>query len=426
MTASPVVSPSLLLTAVLLSLVVIYLTSKAGGEICHRLDLPPVLGELIGGVMVGVSLLHLLVLPGGSATSSWLLAFMQFTGGLGSVSPPALFQAQGSFIDVLAELGVVILLFEVGLQSDLQELLRVGPLASLVAVVGVVVPFALGTLGLMGIFGVATVPAVFAGAALTATSIGITAKVLSQVGHLNTQEGQIILGAAVLDDVLGIMVLAVVAGLARTGQVDLYQVVHLLISAVVFLGGAIFVGRWFSPYLVALINRLRTRGQLLLSAFVFAFSLAYIAQVIQLEAILGAFAAGLVLAETEKRQELEHQVLPVADMLVPVFFVTVGAQTDLGVLTQPGLGLGVAFFLVAVAIGGKLVTALVVPARLNRLAVGVGMMPRGEVGLVFLSIGSATHILPPNLQAAIVLVVIATTLAAPPLLRGVFARALPH
>lgn len=422
------VNSALVLAGVLLSLVVVYLASKVGGEICARIDLPPVLGELVGGVVVGVSALHLLMFPEGAAdgSSSLIMNFLQATGGLSLEAIAGTFQAESEVISVLAELGVIILLFEIGLESDLKELIRVGPQAAIVAVVGVAVPFAAGTAGLITIFGVPTVPAIFAGAALTATSIGITARVLAEIQQLTSKEGQIIIGAAVLDDVLGIIVLAVVASLAKTGEIEVANVLYLIVSAGVFLIGSIFLGRFLSPFFVGLVNNLKTRGQLLISALIFAFILSYIAAAIQLEAILGAFAAGLILAETEKRHELEEQVIPIADMLVPIFFVTVGARTDISVL-NPAVpsnreGLIMAAFLIVVAIIGKVVTGftLVGQPNINRLAIGVGMIPRGEVGLVFAGVGSATGVLSKPLEAAIIVMVILTTFVAPPVLRLVF------
>jgi Kef-type K+ transport system membrane component KefB len=421
-------SSSLVLAGVLLSLVVIYFASKVGGELCARINLPPVLGELVGGVVVGVSALHLLVFPEGGAdvSNSAIVSFLQATTNLSPEAAVSVFRAQSEVVSVLAELGVVILLFEIGLESDLKELIRVGPQAAIVAVVGVVTPFAAGTGGLIYLFGIPPVPAIFAGAALTATSIGITAKVLAEIGQLSSKEGQIIIGAAVLDDVLGIIVLAVVASLAKTGEIVVTNVIYLIISAGVFLVGTIFLGRFLSPLFVGLVNEMRTRGQLLLTALIFAFILSYVAAAIQLEAILGAFAAGLVLAETDKRRELEEQVIPVADILVPIFFVTVGAKTDLSVL-NPAVpsnreGLILAIFLIVVAIIGKVVTGLTVFGQpgINRLAIGVGMIPRGEVGLVFAGVGAASGALSEATEAAIIMMVILTTFIAPPLLRLVF------
>ncbi|MBD2771710.1 cation:proton antiporter [Iningainema tapete] len=427
-TATATADSSLVLAGVLLSLVVIYFASKIGGELSNRVGFPPVLGELVGGVAVGVSILHLLVFPESSAdgSSSLVMSFLQATAGLTPEASNAVFFAQSEVITVLAELGVIILLFEIGLESNLKDLMAVGIQASVVAVVGVVAPFTAGTAGLMILFGIPAVPAIFAGAALTATSIGITSKVLSELGRLNSKEGQIILGAAVIDDVLGIIVLAVVASLAKDGAVDVSKVIYLIIAASGFLLGAIVLGNVFSNSFVEIASKLKTRGGLIIPAFIFAFVMSYFASVIQLEAILGSFAAGLVLDETDERVQLQQQVIPIADMLVPIFFVTVGARTDLGVL-NPAIpsnreGLIMAAFLIIVAIVGKIVTGAVVfgQSQINRLAIGVGMIPRGEVGLVFLGIGSSTGILSKPLEAAIIMMVILTTFLAPPLLRFVF------
>jgi Kef-type K+ transport system membrane component KefB len=251
----------LVLASVLLSLITVYLAAKVGGELCARVNLPPVLGELLGGVVVGVSALHLIVFPEGAGESGSVL--MQLVESTSSVGPEGLlsvFRGESEVVSVLAELGVIILLFEIGLESDLKELIRVGPQAAIVAVIGVVVPFALGTTGLIALFNIATVPAVFAGAALTATSIGITAKVLAEIQKLSSKEGQIIIGAAVLDDVLGIIVLAVVASLAKTGEIEIANVAILIVSAAVFLVGAIFVGRLLSPLFVGLVDKMETRA----------------------------------------------------------------------------------------------------------------------------------------------------------------------
>jgi Kef-type K+ transport system membrane component KefB len=416
------------LAGVLISLIAVYVAAKLGGELCVRINLPPVLGELVGGVAVGVSALNLLVFPETAALpeDSLIIRFLELTTGLTPELAPQVFEAESEVISVLSELGVIILLFEIGLESDLKELIRVGPQAAIVAVVGVVAPFAAGTAGLIALFGVPTVPAIFAGAALTATSIGITAKVLAEIQQLKSKEGQIIIGAAVLDDVLGIIVLAVVASLAKTGEIEIANIIYLIVGAAAFLIGSIFLGRLLSPFFVSIVNQLKTRGQVILSALIFAFALAYIASAIQLEAILGAFAAGLILAETEKHHEIEEQVLPIADMLVPVFFVTVGASTDLSVLnpTVPSNreGLIISTFLVVVAILGKVITGFTVfgQEKVNKLAIGVGMVPRGEVGLVFAGVGSASGVLSESLEAAIIVMVILTTFVAPPLLRVVF------
>lgn len=417
----------LIITGVLLSLITVFIAAKVGGEICARLNLPSVLGELVGGVIVGVSALNLIVFPeGGEMATSALMNVIQMTAHLDPESIGAVFSSESEALNVLAELGVIILLFEIGLESDLKELIRVGPQAAVVAVIGVVVPFVAGTGGLVFFFGIDTIPAVFAGAALTATSIGITAKVLAEMQQLTSKEGQIIIGAAVLDDVLGIIVLAVVASLAKTGEIEITNVLYLVIGAAVFLVGSILVGRLISPLFVTLVDQLQTRGQLIITSLVFAFILSYIAAAIQLETILGAFAAGLILAETSKRRELEEQITPIADMLVPVFFVTVGARTDISVLNplEPANreGLIIASFLVIIAIIGKTITGYAVFGQpgINRLAIGFGMIPRGEVGLVFAGVGAASGVLSESLDAAIIVMVIVTTFIAPPLLRLAF------
>ena len=426
--ADSVESSSLVLAGVLLSLVAIYFASKVGSELCSRINLPPVLGELVGGVVVGISAFKLLVFPesGADASNSLIIHFLELTANLPPEAAQSVFNSQSEVISVLAELGVILLLFEIGLESDLKELIEAGVQATIVAVVGVTVPFAAGTLGLIYLFNLPAVPAIFAGAALTATSIGITAKVLAEIGRLSTKEGQIIIGAAVIDDVLGIIVLAVVASLVKTGEIQVTNIIYLIISAATFLIGAILVGRFLKDYYVGLVNQMKTRGQLLLTALIFAFILSYIATAIQLEAILGAFAAGLVLAETDKRQELEEQVIPVADLFVPIFFVCVGARTDLSVL-NPAIpsnreGLVIAAFLIVVAIVGKVITGFTIfgQEKLNKLAIGVGMIPRGEVGLVFAGVGAASGALSESTQAAIIMMVILTTFIAPPLLRVVF------
>ncbi len=416
------------LTSVLLSLVAIYIASKVGAEISRMLDFPPVLGELVAGVVVGISALHLVVFPesGAPASDSVIMTLLKFLGDLDAEAVTSIFQSQSEVVSVLAELGVIILLFEIGLESDLKELQKVGYQATIVACVGVAVPFAAGTAGLMLLFHVAAIPAIFAGAALTATSIGITSKVLSELGQLKSREGQIIVGAAVIDDILGIIVLAVVASLAKTGEIDVLNVIYLIVSATVFLIGSICLGKFFNKSFSAVTKLLKTRGNLIVPALIFAFFMAFIGSAIHLEAILGSFAAGLVLDETDERNELDEQVKPIADILVPIFFVTVGAKADIGVLNpinpENREGLVIAIFLLVVAILGKVVTGWSVFGQpgINRPAIGIGMIPRGEVGLVFVGIGSASGTLDKPLQVAIIIMVIMTTFLAPPLLRLVF------
>lgn len=419
-----------ILSGVLLTLIVIYIASKVGSEIAKRLDLPPVLGELVAGVIVGVSALRLVIFPEGGfvASDSLIMSGLQLLNNLSPAAVNSIFAEQSEVISVIAELGVIVLLFEIGLESDLQQLKAVGIQAFVVAFVGVTAPFAAGTLGLMYFFHVAAIPAIFAGAALTATSIGITSKVLAEIGQLKSKEGQIIVGAAVIDDVLGIIVLAVVASLAKTGEVDITNVAILLVSAIAFLFGSILLGSFFNKTFVAIVNKLETRGNIIIPAFIFAYVMAFIGNAIHLEAILGAFAAGLVLDETDARKELDKLIKPVSDLLVPVFFVTVGARADLSVLNpmipENRSGLLIAVFMLAVAIAGKVITGWVVFGipNINRLAIGVGMIPRGEVGLVFAGIGTASGAIDKPLEVAIIIMVIMTTFLSPPFLRIAFGK----
>lgn len=426
--AEPPVQEPIVFAGVLLSLVMIYIASKVGGEISNRFGFPPVLGELIGGVIIGISALKFIIFPGAGidASDSLLMQFLQFTVNATPEAIGVIFQEDSQVISILSELGVFILLFEIGLESNLSELLKVGTQAVVVAIVGVVVPFAAGTIGLIYFFHVPAIPSVFAGAALTATSIGITSRVLAEIGQLGTKEGQIILGAAVVDDVLGIIVLAVVASLASTGNVDITEVGLIIASAAGFLLGVLFAGGLINRAFLAMAGLFKTRGGIIVPALSLAFILGYVGTVLKLEAILGAFAAGLVLDDTDKREDLEKLTKPIADILVPIFFVVVGAKTDLGVLNpaipENRTGLIIASFLITVAILGKVVTGAVVFGQpgINRLAIGVGMIPRGEVGLVFAAVGTASGTLSPSLNVAVILMVIITTFLAPPLLRLVF------
>lgn len=330
-------------------------------------------------------------------------------------------------LHALAELGVLILLFEVGLESDLDGLLRAGAQATLVAVVGVVVPFALG-FAVMRELGHPPLLAVFVGATLTATSVGVTARVLADLGRLQDAAAKIVLGAAVVDDILGLIILAVVTGIAQTGSVSVAAVGVLSGKAVVFLVVAILLGVRLAPTLLRWIGRMHVRGTLVVYSVVFAVALAALADLIGLATIIGAFAAGLVLATTERREHIEERIKPVADLLVPVFFVTVGMKVQPVVLNPFGhhAQFAVAMLLTAVAVASKLAAGLVVYQRgVRRWPVAVGMVPRGEVGPIFAGTGLAAGVIAEDLYAALVVMVILTTFAAPPWLKALYGTP-PH
>lgn len=393
---------------VALWLVVILLAAKLGGELAVRIGQPAVLGELVLGVILGN------------------LTLAGFSGLEPLETDPS--------IDMLAQVGVLVLLFEIGLESTVRQMVKVGGSALFVATLGVIAPFALG----WGV-GAWWLPAhgpyvhAFLGATLTATSIGITARVFKDLGRSQSNEARIVLGAAVIDDVLGLIVLAVVTGvIAAAGggaTISAMGIALMIGKAAGFLGGSLVLGALLSEKLFSLASRLRTRGVLLAIGLAFCFLLSWLASVVGLAPIVGAFAAGLILEEVHYRDfrsrgehGLEELIHPVASFLVPVFFVLMGARTDLRSFAQPGV-LGLACALTAAAIVGKQACSLGVLQRgIDRLTVGLGMIPRGEVGLIFANIGLALsvggqRIVTEATYSAIVAMVVVTTMVTPPALK---------
>ena len=398
---------------VILALAVMLTAAKLGGDVASRVGQPPVLGELIAGVVLGN--LYLIGVPGVRDL------------------------ANEPGVEVLAQLGVLILLFQVGLESTVREMMKVGLVALLVAVLGVVTPFALGWgVGLVLLPDHSPYAHAFIGATLTATSVGITARVLADLGKSKSPEARVILGAAVVDDVLGLVILAIVSGAiaaANAGrEIDTGHMIGVVLKAVLFLGGALALGVATSKRLFRLASRLRGRGVLLTSALVFCFVLAYFAALVGLAPIVGAYAAGLILEDVhfrDFREHAEHQLedllAPVASLLVPVFFVLMGMRVDLTAFARVDV-LGLAAALTVAAIVGKQACSLGAYGGLDRLSVGLGMVPRGEVGLIFAGIGltltvGAERIVDEALFSAVVIMVIVTTMMAPPALKWSLARA---
>ncbi|HEX7049451.1 MAG TPA: cation:proton antiporter [Longimicrobiales bacterium] len=397
-----------------LVLVAILFGAKVFGELAERIGQPAVLGELIAGVVLGAS-------------------------ALGVIPPDGTLH---EVIDLLAEIGVALLLFEIGLETDLKEMSRVGPSATLVACVGVVMPFLLGFLYWMLVqpqigthpAGISeTMVAIFVGATLTATSVGITARVLTDLKRVHTPEARVIIGAAVVDDVLGLVILAIVSALAAGATVSLLSISLTFAKAVGFLVAAVIVGTSVAPRLFGLIDRMRVRGVLLVSAICFALLIAALAGLADSALIIGSFAAGLVLSSTNQFDMIVEKVEPVADMFIPIFFVSIGASVNIGLII-PGhpdfefsvLAVGAALLLIAVV--GKVISGYSVGwgrNKLSHIVIGVGMMPRGEVGLIFADIGLGRQILSSEVFSAILIMVIATTFIAPPLLKVIFRRVGP-
>jgi Kef-type K+ transport system membrane component KefB len=397
----------------LFGLAVLVAGAKLGGFLAERWGQPSVLGELL----FGIALANVSPLIGGGGIE---------------------FVRSNETLRFLAEVGVLILLFDVGLESDLRAFAKVGVSAVLVAIIGVAVPFVLGWFTAKWLL--PDSPAfshVFIGATLTATSVGITVRVLKDLGVTGRPEGQTIIGAAILDDVLGLIILAVVAGSATEvhpsgGSVSVLFVATIVLKAAGFLGVAVLLGHFLSSKIVGLVSH--EHGTFVIIGVALCFTFAYIAEILGLADIIGAFAAGVFLdpygvgVRTKAAEiTLRELLTPLSDVFVPLFFVLMGLQVDLVSLADPS-ALALGALLVVGAVIGKLVCGFGVVGRgINRLAVGLGMIPRGEVGLIFAGIGArvvidSQPILGQNVYSAVVMMVLITTLVTPLGLRWVFRR----
>lgn len=400
---------------VLLALIIILIAAKLGGDVFVRLGQPAVLGELVFGIIIG---------------NVYLLRFHGFE-----------FIKHDESVRILSEIGVTLLLFQVGLESDLKKMMKVGASSLVVATLGVIAPFALGWLVATLFLPESSIYVrAFIGATLCATSVGITARVMLDLGWIQSTEARIILGAAVIDDVEGLVILAVVSGIitAASGGAALSAgaIILIVIKAIVFLVSALIIGRWISPWIFQFASRMKVADLLLTTALGLCFGFAYLATVIGLAPIVGAFAAGIMLEEIHWRrfaERGEHSILelvkPLVGFLAPVFFVLMGASVDLATFANVGI-LGFAAALTAAAILGKQVCGLgVLQKGLNRLSIGIGMIPRGEVGLIFAAIGSQLKIgghpvIEPATFSAVVIMVVVTTMIAPPALKWSVVRSL--
>jgi Kef-type K+ transport system membrane component KefB len=398
----------------LLGIALVLIGGKLGGWIASRLGQPAVLGELLAGIVIG---------------NLALLGIREFE--------PLKHDA---VLQILSSLGVIVLLFEVGLESSVSQMLRVGPSALLVACLGIVAPFALGWGAGAWLLPESSVHVhVFLGAVLTATSVGITARVLRDLNESSSDEAKIILGAAVIDDVLGLIILAAVSGIITAADqgrtLSWGSIAWITAKAVGFLALAIVVGRGIAPHLFRLAARVRVPGVLLVSALSFCFLLSYLAAKVGLAPIVGAFAAGLILEhvvleafEESRDRSLESFLQPISLFLVPIFFVLTGIRVDLATLADPRI-LGLAALLTLAAWIGKQACMFGVLQRgVDRMSVGLGMVPRGEVGLIFANIGATLvfggeRVITPPTYAAVVFMVIVTTLVTPPALQWSLKRA---
>lgn len=394
--------------SVILALSIILLSAKLGGDLALRLGQPAVLGELVAGVILG-----------NAGLTGWSgLEFIK--------TDPS--------IDMLSRLGVLILLFEVGLESTVGEMKKVGLASFLTAAFGVIAPFFLGWgVGMLFLPGHSMYVYAFLGATLTATSVGITARVLQDLGKSQTKEARIIIGAAVIDDVMGLVILAVMSGVISAanggGELSYLSIGLIMVKAAAFLFGAIALGLFISPKIFRAATLLRARGVLLAVGLSFCFILAFLASLIGLAPIVGAFAAGLILEKvhyedlvSRGENQLEEAIHPISSFLTPVFFVLMGFRTDLRVFMDSGVLLLAAALTFAAILGKQVCSLAVIREKISRISIGIGMMPRGEVGLIFANIGlglkvQGEAVITPMVFSAVVIMVIVTTMATPPALK---------
>jgi Kef-type K+ transport system membrane component KefB len=401
------------IVGLLLSLAIILVAAKVGGHVAARIGQPAVLGELGAGLVLGN-----LTLAGYS--------------GLDHLRTDAA-------VDLLSRLGVIILLFQIGLESNVAQMTRVGLSSFLVATLGVVGPFVLGWgIGAWLLPAAGVYAHLFLGATLTATSVGITARVLKDLGMSQTDESRIVLGAAVIDDVEGLVILAVITGIvaaANDGQSLSYAAFGLvLIKAGGFLVSSLVLGVYLSPKLFSLASKLDASGVLLAVGLTLCFVLSWLAAAVGLAPIVGAFAAGLVLEDLHYHDfvdrgehQLDRLVEPIGALLIPIFFVVMGARTDLRVFARPAV-VGFAAALTLVAVAGKLISGFGVMGKgVDRLSVAIGMIPRGEVGLIFANIGltlavAGKPVVDTGVFSAVLIMVMVTTAITPPALKWSVSR----
>ncbi len=394
---------------VLLGLIIILLAAKLGGDVFERFHQPAVLGELVLGMVIG---------------NMTLVGFNFFE----------VFQ-HSLTLEVLAEIGVIILLFMVGLESSVAEMMKVGTASFMVATFGVVAPFFLGWgVSLLFLPEHSVYVHMFIGATLTATSVGITARVLKDIGKIRTREAKIILGAAVIDDIMGLVILAVVTGIiAAAGNggegISSFQIFIIIAKAIGFVVGAIVIGQFLMPHIFKVGSKFKVSGVLLSIALMVCFTLAFVADQIGLAPIVGAFAAGLIMDKlyykdfTDRGEHhIEELIEPIGVFLIPIFFVHMGMNVDLVTFGNTSILLFAGVMTLVAIIGKQACSLAIFDKSINRMAIGLGMIPRGEVGLIFAAIGSklvlnGEKIIDSGTYSAVVIMVMVTTLVTPPLLK---------
>ncbi|MDP2960288.1 MAG: cation:proton antiporter, partial [candidate division Zixibacteria bacterium] len=358
---------------------------KLLGEVFERFKQSAVIGEILAGVILGPQVLNLI--------------------GTSEIFP------------VLAQIGAIILLFKVGLETKVEEILKVGPTSLIVAVLGVIFPFIFGYLYTL-IIHHTTIEAIFIGAAMVATSVGITARVFADLGIVETKVARVILGAAVIDDVIGLLALAIVTGVGK-GTLSFVKIGLITLEAVGFIIFLIVIGRRIIHRVVPRVAKFRTKEAVFSLAIIFCLFLSAVSSYIDLAAIVGAFLAGMILAELNLEFNLSLKTESLYNFLVPFFFVILGSLVDLTIFNQSAL-LVAALIITLFAILGKLIGCGLGALNLGKkdaLVVGFGMVPRGEVGMIIASIGLSMQAITSDLYTVIIFMVMATTLLTPPILR---------
>lgn len=426
-----------------------------GRYTAKRMNLPGVLGELLMGVLVGnlcyfFGMQLIIVLREGSSVLSVMtdmLSGVPLTQAVSKAIPDvhyasqvtdALSSSQGAdffkiayAVDIFSRYGVIFLLFMVGLENSVAELKYTGRASIQVALIGVVAPILLGLLATHFLMPQASFQAdLFVAATLSATSIGITARVLKDMNKLRTREAKTILGAAMIDDILGLIILAIVTSIVIHGVIDMLMVGRVVVLAGVFFFGAIWIGPWVLRKTVALFSSFELWEAKLFTAFLFLMSLSWLATVVQLATIIGAFVAGVIIHDGlfdshekvgSNALTIQHLIAPLEAILAPLFFMLIGIQVKLETFLDWHVLL-IAGGLIAAAVLGKLLSGLGANRQDNRMLIGIGMLPRGEVGLVFASIGRTIGVISDELFSAVILMVIVTTLMAPPWLKMQYAK----
>lgn len=375
---------------VLLALFIALLAAKVAAELFERIRQPAVVGEIIAGIIIGPSVLN----------------FVQPT----------------DVLEALAEIGVIFLLFTVGLETRPSEIFKVGGTAAIVAVLGVVVPFLAGW-GLLSLWpGYSWIEAIFLGAAMVATSVGITARVLSGMGLITAEASRVILAAAVIDDVIGLLVLAVVSSLAK-GSLNYFHIGLIAFLAIGFTLLVVAFGSRVVNQVKHPVRNLKINHSLLMFALVLCFGLAAVANLIGIAGIIGAFLAGVALSEATDGTRLHQQSQALTEFTTPFFLITIGMKLNLAIFLSSDVVV-LSTVVIALAILTKLIgcgVGAIGMGRRRAIQVGVGMIPRGEVGIVVAQIGVAMSLISDTLYGVVLAMAVITTLAAPPFLKLAFA-----